>query len=115
MTNPLTPSALLTPLVSSAAMRVIVSDRARLQRMLDVEVTLARAQASLGVIPASAIDPIAAAARAERCDPVALGEAAVAVGNRRPCPLFDLMRYQGAAQTFIDRLFGSLRRATKRP
>jgi hypothetical protein len=32
MTNPLAPSSLLTPLLSSAAMRAILDDRARLQR-----------------------------------------------------------------------------------
>ena len=44
-------------------MRAIVDDRARLQRMLDFEVALARAQAALGVIPALATDAIADAAR----------------------------------------------------
>jgi 3-carboxy-cis,cis-muconate cycloisomerase len=81
MTNPLAPSLLLPPLVSSAAMRAIVDDRARLQRMLDFEAALTRAQAVMGVIPASAVDPIAAACRAERYDIAALGEAAAAAGN----------------------------------
>jgi 3-carboxy-cis,cis-muconate cycloisomerase len=81
MTNPLAPSLLLPPLVSSAAMRGIVDDRARLQRMLDFEAALTRAQAVMGVIPASAVDPIAAACRAERYDIAALGEAAAAAGN----------------------------------
>ena len=77
MTDPLAPSSLLTPLISSAAMRAIVDDRARLQRMLDFEVALARAQAALGVIPALATDQIADAARAELYDIKALGEEAV--------------------------------------
>jgi 3-carboxy-cis,cis-muconate cycloisomerase len=81
MTNPLAPSLLLPPLVSSAAMRAIVDDRARLQRMLDFEAALTRAEAVMGVIPASAVDPIAAACRAERYDIAALGEAAAAAGN----------------------------------
>jgi 3-carboxy-cis,cis-muconate cycloisomerase len=81
MTNPLAPSLLLPPLVSSAAMRAIVDDRARLQRMLDFEAMLTRAEAAIGVIPASAADPIAAACRAERYDIAALGEAAAAAGN----------------------------------
>ena len=46
-------SRLLSPLHASAAMRTILSDRARLQRMLDFEAALARAEAALGVIPAS--------------------------------------------------------------
>jgi 3-carboxy-cis,cis-muconate cycloisomerase len=81
MTNPLAPSLLLTPLVSSAAMRGIVSDRSRLQRMLDFEAALARAEAAVGVVPPSAIDVIGAACRAELYDPAALGEEAVAAGN----------------------------------
>jgi 3-carboxy-cis,cis-muconate cycloisomerase len=81
MTNPLAPSSLLTPLLSSAAMRAILDDRARLQRMLDVIVALARAEAAVGVIPALASDQIANAAKAERYDLKALGEEAVAAGN----------------------------------
>jgi adenylosuccinate lyase len=81
MTNPLVPSLLLRPLVSSAALRAIVDDRARLQRMLDFEAALTRAEAAVGVIPASAVDPIAAACRAECYDIAALGEAAAAAGN----------------------------------
>src|SRR5712671_1304941 len=81
MTNPLAPSSLLTPLLSSAAMRAILDDRARLQRMLDVIVALARAEAAVGVIPALASDQIANAAKAERYDLTALGEEAVAAGN----------------------------------
>ncbi len=81
MTNPLAPSLLLPPLVSSAAMRAILDDRARLQRMLDFEAALTRAEAAVGVIPASAVDPIAAACRAELYDIAALGEAAAAAGN----------------------------------
>ena len=81
MTNPLAPSLLLPPLVSSAAMRAIMDDRARLQRMLDFEAALTRAEAAVGVVPASALDPIAGACRAELYDLAALGEAAAAAGN----------------------------------
>jgi 3-carboxy-cis,cis-muconate cycloisomerase len=80
MTDPLTPS-LLTPLISSAAMRAVLADHARLQRMLDFEVELARAEAAVGVIPALAVEPIAAAARADRYDIKALAEASVAAGT----------------------------------
>ncbi len=68
MTNPLAPSSLLTPLISSAAMRAVLDDRARLQRMLDFDVALARAEAAVGVVPALATDQIANAAKAERYD-----------------------------------------------
>jgi 3-carboxy-cis,cis-muconate cycloisomerase len=81
MTNPLPPSSLLTPLISSADVRAILDDRARLQRMLDFEVALARAEAALGIIPALAIDPIAAAAHAERYDLQTLGAQSAAAGN----------------------------------
>ena len=81
MTNPLAPSLLLPPLVSSAAMRAIMDDRARLQRMLDFEAALTRAEAAVGVIPASAVGPIVAACRAEHYDIAALGIAAAAAGN----------------------------------
>jgi 3-carboxy-cis,cis-muconate cycloisomerase len=81
MTNPLAPSSLMTPLISSAAMRAVLDDRARLQRMLDFEVALARAEAAVGVVPALATDQIAAAARADRYDLKTLGEEAVAAGN----------------------------------
>jgi 3-carboxy-cis,cis-muconate cycloisomerase len=68
-------------MISSAAMRAIVDDRARVQRMLDFEVALVRAQAALGVIPALATDRIAEAARAERFDLGKLGEEAAAAGD----------------------------------
>lgn len=81
MATPLLPSSLLAPLMSSAAMRAVVDDRARLQRMLDFEAALARAEGALGVIPATAVPPIVEACRAERFDIAAIGEEAVAAGN----------------------------------
>jgi 3-carboxy-cis,cis-muconate cycloisomerase len=81
MTNPLNPSSLLTPLISSAAMRAVVDDRAHLQRMLDFEAALARAEAAVAVIPAGGVDAVVAAAKAELYDCTALGEAAVRAGN----------------------------------
>lgn len=62
-------------------MRAITSDEARLQRMLDVEAALARAEAAIGVIPKGAAEPIAKACNAGLFDIKALGEAAVAAGN----------------------------------
>jgi 3-carboxy-cis,cis-muconate cycloisomerase len=55
-------------LFATAAMRQVFSDRARLQRMLDVEAALARGQAKLGVIPAAAAAEIAAKAEVGRFD-----------------------------------------------
>jgi 3-carboxy-cis,cis-muconate cycloisomerase len=74
-------SALSTPLISSAAMRAIFEDRARLQRMLDFEAALARTQAALGVIPTLATDKIVQAARPERYDLARLAEDAASTGD----------------------------------
>jgi 3-carboxy-cis,cis-muconate cycloisomerase len=68
-------------MLSSAAMRAICGDVACLQNMLDFEAALARAEAALGVIPAEAAGPIAAACRAESFDLAALAEAATRSGN----------------------------------
>src|SRR4051812_7252899 len=75
------PSALLTPLFSSAAMRAVCDDTAYLQHMLEFEAALARAEAELGVIPATAAGPIANACKAELFDSSALADAATRTGN----------------------------------
>ena len=74
-------SPLLAPMLSSAAMRAICDDAAYLQRMLDFEAALARAEAATGVIPASAAGPIAAACNVDAFDLAALAEAATKSGN----------------------------------
>jgi 3-carboxy-cis,cis-muconate cycloisomerase len=81
MPGPLSASTLIAPLFSSAAMRALISDQARLQRMLVFEAALARTEAALGVIPALAAEPINRACRAELYDIAALGAAAVPAGN----------------------------------
>ena len=81
MPNPAPAPGLLGPLFSSAAMRAVMDDAARLQRMLDVEAALARAEAAAGIIPKNAVKPIAAACRASGFDIAAIGKAAVASGN----------------------------------
>ena len=81
MTSVFTPSPLLTPLISSAAMRAVVDDRAHLQRMLDFVAALARAEAAVAAIPAGCVGPISAACKAESYDLAALGEAALRSGN----------------------------------
>jgi 3-carboxy-cis,cis-muconate cycloisomerase len=73
-------SALLAPLFSSPAMRKITSDTARLQRMLDIEHALARAEAALGIIPREVVSAIAAACRVDLFDIAALGQATVTSG-----------------------------------
>jgi 3-carboxy-cis,cis-muconate cycloisomerase len=77
----LSSSSLLGPLFSSAAMRAVVDDKVRLQRMLDFEAALAKAEADASVIPAKAAGPIVAACRADRFDLGQVAEDAVAAGN----------------------------------
>ena len=74
-------SPLLAPMLSSVAMRAVCDDRTTLQHMLDVEAALARAEAAVGVIPASATGPIEAACQATAFDLAALAEAATRSGN----------------------------------
>ena len=74
-------SPLYAPMLSSAAMRGLCDDGAYLQFMLDVEAALAQAQADTGVIPVSAVGPIAAACKASLYDISALAEAATRAGN----------------------------------
>src|SRR4051812_18500861 len=81
MTDTLMTSQLMTPLYASAAMRAIMDDRARLQRMLDFESALARAEAAVGVISASGAAVIAEACDAGHFDIAALVEVAAPSGD----------------------------------
>ncbi|QND72086.1 3-carboxy-cis,cis-muconate cycloisomerase [Tardiphaga robiniae] len=74
-------SPLLAPLLSSPAMRAVCDDTAHLQHMLDFEAALARAEAAVGVIPASAVAAIETACKADQFDLAALAEAATRSGN----------------------------------
>jgi 3-carboxy-cis,cis-muconate cycloisomerase len=74
-------SPLLAPMLSSAAMRAVCDDLAYLQHMLDFEAALARAEAMAGVIPWSAVAPIARACKAEAFDFTELAKAATHSGN----------------------------------
>lgn len=67
--------AVLGALYGTDAMRVAMGEHAYLQRMLDVEAALARAQARLGLIPADAAATITAAADATRLDLPAMAAA----------------------------------------
>lgn len=62
-------------------MRAVCDDTAHLQHMLDFEAALARAEATVGVIPASAVTAIEAACKADQFDLAALAEAATRSGN----------------------------------
>jgi 3-carboxy-cis,cis-muconate cycloisomerase len=81
MTDTPMTSQLTTPLYASAAMRAIMSDRARLQRMLDFEAALARAEAALGVISATGAAAISEVCDATLYDIAALVEAQAPSGN----------------------------------
>src|SRR5690242_19275805 len=74
-------SRLYGPLFASASMRDLCGDGARLQRLLDVEAALARAEAAVNIIPRGAADSIGAACRASAYDLDALSAAAVGAGN----------------------------------
>ncbi|MGO4000064.1 3-carboxy-cis,cis-muconate cycloisomerase [Pseudomonas fluorescens] len=59
----------------------VFSDQGRVQAMLDFEAALARAEASIGLVPTTAVAPIAAACQAGHYDFAALGEAIATAGN----------------------------------
>jgi 3-carboxy-cis,cis-muconate cycloisomerase len=66
------PARLIDSLATTDALAELFSDQSVLQAMLDFEVALARAEAGAGVIPKSAADGIAAAAKADGFDIAAL-------------------------------------------
>ena len=72
---------LLDPLFGSEAVDAIFTDEVRLQRMLDFEAALARAEAQLDIIPKSAAAPIASQCRADHFDKESLAQVAVKSGN----------------------------------
>ena len=76
-------------LLSDADAAACFSGRAQLQAMLDVEVALAAAEADAGVVPASCVAPIQAAARAELYDPDRLAAEATETGN----PVIPVVRH----------------------
>jgi 3-carboxy-cis,cis-muconate cycloisomerase len=72
---------LFGPLFGSEAVSAAFDDAATIQAMLDVEAALARAEAKVGLIPASAVQPITAACAAALYDIDALGREAALAGN----------------------------------
>ncbi len=72
---------MVTRLFTTDAMRAIFDERARVQRMLDVEAALAAAQARVGIVPADAAAAIATCCRAELYDGDAIAGAARNAGN----------------------------------
>ncbi|HEY6360407.1 MAG TPA: 3-carboxy-cis,cis-muconate cycloisomerase [Vicinamibacterales bacterium] len=74
-----------------------LSDRARLQAMLDVEAALADAEAELGIIPRSCATPIRNASRAALYDAAAIAGEAAAAGNLAIPLVQHLTRHVAAA------------------
>lgn len=72
---------LLADLVGDPDVARDLAPGARVQRLLDVEVALAEAEADLGVIPASAVPSIVRFGRADLYDPAAIAKGAAAAGN----------------------------------
>ncbi|WP_232480840.1 3-carboxy-cis,cis-muconate cycloisomerase, partial [Roseomonas sp. KE2513] len=79
-------------LYGTDAMRGAVGEMALLQRMLDVEAALARAEAGLGIVPAEAARAITAAATADRLDLAKLAAATRNTGY----PVVGLVKQLGA-------------------
>ncbi|MFD5749842.1 adenylosuccinate lyase family protein [Streptomyces sp. NPDC127033] len=74
-------SGILSPVRAGTPAEAATSDSACLQALLDAESALVRAQAELGVVPASAARTITAAAVAERLDLVAVARAGRGAAN----------------------------------
>ena len=72
---------MLEMIFTTDGMRAVFSDRTRIQRMLDFEAALARAESATGVIPAGAAAPIVQCCRSEDYDCAALRAAARNAGN----------------------------------
>jgi 3-carboxy-cis,cis-muconate cycloisomerase len=82
----------------SSEWEAIFNERTRLQRMLDFEAALARAEAACGVIPKTAPPAITRCAKAELYDPQKIADAAVNAGN----PAIPLVKLLTAEVTAID-------------
>jgi 3-carboxy-cis,cis-muconate cycloisomerase len=67
--------------IANAPMQDVFSDHATLQRMLDFEAALARAEAQVGVIPSTAVQAIVSQCDASLLDMAQLAGAASAAGN----------------------------------
>jgi 3-carboxy-cis,cis-muconate cycloisomerase len=66
---------------SEGSVESVFSDAVRLQKMLDVEAALARAEAAAGIVPSAAAETIRRAARVDRLDVPALLSEARSAGN----------------------------------
>jgi 3-carboxy-cis,cis-muconate cycloisomerase len=90
-------SPILGTLYGSDAMRAVFDEQSYFQRMLDVEAALARVQARLGIIPASAAEAIVAAAKGENLRTETLAASARNVGYPVVGLVAELSRAAGEA------------------
>src|SRR5262245_20758966 len=91
-------AGLLSPVWPGTGVDTLLTDEAWVEAMLSVEVALARTQARLGVLPPSAVGPIAEAAAAARIDVADLAVRARGAAN----PVVELVRELTAAVAAID-------------
>ncbi|HXW08546.1 MAG TPA: 3-carboxy-cis,cis-muconate cycloisomerase [Vicinamibacterales bacterium] len=91
-------SDLLAMMAGVREVEAALSDRARIQAMLDVEAALAEAEAALGVIPAAAAAPIRSAARGQDYPLRELADQASSAGNLL-IPLLSRFRQTVAASS----------------
>lgn len=94
-------SVLFRNAFSTPAMRAVFSDRALVQRCIDVEIALAQAQSQWGVIPAEAAQTIAQEARLDRVDFNRLGQETELVGYPILPLVHQLVEMAGEAGRYI--------------
>jgi 3-carboxy-cis,cis-muconate cycloisomerase len=75
------PARLIESLATTEALAELFSDKPVLQALLDFEVALARAQARLGIVPQTAVEAIAAAAKADTFEPSTLSRDMLRAGT----------------------------------
>ncbi|MGI5201765.1 3-carboxy-cis,cis-muconate cycloisomerase [Spirillospora sp. CA-108201] len=101
--GPAPDAGLLSPVRAGTEAEAATSDLAYLTAMLDAEAALARAQARLGLVPASAAEAITAAADAGRFDLPGIARRARGSGNPVVPLVADLRVLAGAAGEHVHR------------
>lgn len=100
-TSSILDSVLFRNSFSTPGMREVFSDRTRIQKCIEVEIALARAQAKCGVIPPEASDTIAREARIDRIDFTRLGQETELVGYPVLPLVHQLVEMAGDAGRYI--------------
>jgi 3-carboxy-cis,cis-muconate cycloisomerase len=86
---------------STAEMAEVVSGRAWVRAMLEVEAALARAKARAGLITGEVANEISAVCRASDFDPIAIGRGAEPAANP-VLPLLDMLRMKLGPEAAAD-------------